>query len=137
MAKRAGFTMVELLVVIGIIGLLMAFLVPNLMGVRDRGREMAVKGVMHTLQLAIEAYNMENESYPPAKNTGVETLANNYLLPAGYLASIPKNPFTGLVYKDSDASGKIIYDCDIDKGTYTLTGYGRGGLRKILELTNL
>ncbi|MGB9613591.1 MAG: type II secretion system protein, partial [Candidatus Margulisiibacteriota bacterium] len=36
---RKGFTLVEILVVIGIIGLLSVFLVPNLLGARDRAKE--------------------------------------------------------------------------------------------------
>lgn len=137
MKIRRGFTMIEMLVVIGIIGLLMAFLVPNLLSARDRGKETAVKGVLHSVQLAVEAYNMENLTYPPAKNAGMETLVNNYLKAGGYMISVPKNPFTGEQYKDGDSSGKIVYDGNIDKGTYSLTAYGRGGLRKIQELSEL
>jgi type II secretory pathway pseudopilin PulG len=129
--------MIELLVVIGIIGILTAFLVVNLSGARDRAKEAGVKMVMHNLQLAVEAYNMENETYPPVKETAVETLCTNYLLSGGYIAAIPKNPFTGLPYKDGDASGKVIYQFDATAVNYTITGYGRSGLKKIQELTAL
>ena len=135
--KKNGFTMIELLVVIGIIGLLAVFLVPNLMSARDRAKEAAVKGVLHSVQLAVEAYNLENETYPLEANIGLESLARNYLVPGGYLASIPKNPFTGLEYRDSDLAGKIIYSYNNSSGTYALKGYNRTGLRKIQELSNL
>ncbi len=134
---RKGFTMIELLVVIAIIGLLAAFLVPNLMGAKDRAKETAVKGVMHSVQLAIEAYEIENMTYPPVRNIAMESLCRNYLMAGGFMAGVPTNPFTGQEYKDADAAGKIIFDYDDVTGKYTLAGYGRTGLNKIQELTNI
>ena len=132
---RKGFTLVEILVVIGIIGLLSVFLVPNLLGARDRAKEAAVKGVMHSVQLAIEAYQMENEVYPIGTNVPLESLCKNYLMGGGYIASVPKNPFTGVVYTDADVAGKIVYNYDNATGAYTLTGYKRNGTAKLLELS--
>jgi general secretion pathway protein G len=127
----------EMLVVIGIIGLLAVFLVPNLLGAKDRAKEASVKAVMHSVQLAVEAYEMENEVYPIANNLPLESLCRNYLMAGGYIASVPKNPFTGQEYKDGDAAGRIIYNYDQASGKYTLTAYGRSSLRKIQELSNL
>ncbi len=135
--KNKGFTLVEVLVVIGIIGLLMVFLVPNLLGSQDRAKEAAVKAVMHSVQLAVEAYNMENGTYPVAHNITLKNLSENYLLPGGYLSSTPKNPFTGLEYADSDVAGKITYNYNDLEGSYKITGYKRNGSSKILELTNM
>lgn len=132
---RKGFTLVEILVVIGIIGLLSVFLVPNLLGARDRAKEAAVKSVMHTVQLAIEAYQMENDVYPVATNVPLESLCKNYLMVGGYIAVVPKNPFTGKEYKDSDVVGRIIYNYDNATGSYTLVGYKRNGVSKLLELS--
>jgi len=137
MRAKNGFTLIELLIVMGIIGLLAVFLVPNLLGAKDRGKETAVKAVMHSVQLAVEAYQMENETYPLDNNVALESFCNNYLMPGGYMASVPKNPFTGATYKDADVAGKIIYGYDQNSGKYTITGYGRTALRKILELTNM
>jgi len=137
MKMKKGFTMVELLVVIGIIGLLAVFLVPNLLGGRDRAKEVAVKGVLHTTQLAVEAYEMENLVYPLEKSIALESLAKKYLIAGGYLASVPRNPFTGKDYKDSDKAGKIIYSYDDKTGRYTLKAYSRSGLRVIQELINI
>lgn len=135
--RSKGFSLLELLVVIGIIGLLAGFLVPNLLGAKDRAKEAAVKGVMHSVQLAIEAYEMENEVYPLDKNVPLESLCRNYLIAGNYVSSVPRNPFTGMEYKDADVAGRIVYSCDEATGKYTLVGYNRNGSRKILELTNL
>lgn len=137
MKNRKGFTLFELLIVMAIIGLLLGFLVPNLLGAKDRAKETAVKSVMHSLQLAVEAYDMENEIYPMETNVAVANLCNNYLIPGGYVAGIPKNPFTGIAYTDSDAAGKIIYNYDSTTGGYTLKGYNRSGIKEIQELTNI
>lgn len=135
--RRNGFTMIELLVVIGIIGLLAVFLVPNLMGARDRAKEAAVKGVMHSVQIAIEAYEMENNTYPLETSIALESLCKNYLMAGEYISSVPKNPFTGKEYTDADAAGKIIYSYDDSTIKYTISGYNRTGLKKIQELSNM
>ena len=116
MRNRKGFTMVELLAVMGIIGLLVVFLVPNLLGAKDRGKEAAVKGVMHSIQLAIEAYDLENSIYPLETNIALASLCNNYLLAGDYVAAIPKNPYSGEEYKDADVAGKIVYSYDQTSG---------------------
>ncbi|MBU0672553.1 MAG: type II secretion system GspH family protein, partial [Candidatus Margulisbacteria bacterium] len=131
------FTIMEILVVIGIISLLAVFLVPNLLGAKDRAKETAVKGVMHSVQLAIEAYEMENQIYPVDNNLPLESLCKNYLMAGVYVAAVPKNPFTGQQYKDSDAAGRIIYNYDAATGKYTMTGYNRSGTKKIQELSNM
>ncbi|MCU0641181.1 MAG: type II secretion system GspH family protein [Candidatus Margulisbacteria bacterium] len=134
---RKGFTLVEILVVIGIISLLAVFLVPNLLGARDRAKEAAVKGVMHSVQLALEAYQMENDVYPIAKNIALESLCKNYLMSGDYLGAVPKNPFTGMPYTDADLAGKVVYSYDDTTGKYMLTGYKRNGLSKLQELSNM
>ena len=134
---KKGFTLMEILVVIGIIGLLAVFLVPNLLGARDRAKETAVKAVMHSVQLAVEAYQMENEVYPLGTNIPLESLCKNYLIGGGYIAVVPKNPFTGLEYTDADLMGKIMYSYNDTTGAYTLTGYKRNGTTKIIDLSNM
>lgn len=137
MFKKNGFTMIELLVVIAIIGLLAVFLVPNLMGARDRAKEASVKSVLHSVQLAVEAYELENMTFPIAQNIAVASLCDNYLVKGSYIAETPKNPFTGKTYTDADTAGKIIYNYDASNDKYTLTGYNRTGSKKIQELSNM
>lgn len=137
MRKNRGFTLIELLVVVGIISLLAVFLVPKLLGAKDRAKEAAIKGVMHSVQLAVEAYEMENLIYPLEKSIALESFCKNYLMHGGYIAGVPKNPFTGQEYKDADIAGKIIYGYEEATGKYTLIGYNRAGTKKIQELSNM
>ncbi len=132
-----AFTLIELLVVIAIISIIAAFMMPNFIGVQDRAKEASVKAVMHSVQLAVEAYNMENESYPMGNDITLRELCDNYLIQGGYLTSIPKNPFTGQDYSASDKAGKIIYYYDDSSGAYKIEGYKRNGSSSILELSNM
>jgi len=132
-----AFTLIELLVVIAIISIIAAFMMPNFIGVQDRAREAGVKAVMHSVQLAIEAYNMENESYPMGSNISLRELLDNYLIQGGYVTAVPKNPFTGSEYATSDKAGKIVYLYDDTNGVYKLMGYKRNGFSKLLELSNM
>ncbi len=135
--KRKAFTLIEVLVVITIIGILIAFLAPRLLSFQDRGKETAVKAVMHSTELAVESYNMENETYPVGKNITLKNLCENYLMAGAYIGSVPVNPFTGKEYTDDDAAGRIVYTYDEATGKYTIAGYKRDGASKLLELTNM
>jgi len=134
---RKGFTLIELLIVICVIGILSAFLYPTFTGVQDRAREAGVKSVMHSVQTAVEAYNMENGSYPVAAGVTLKELHENYLKVAGVMNTVPKNPFTGKEYTEADSAGKVIYSFDADKNVYTISGFKKNGIAKITELTNL
>ncbi len=136
MDKKKGFTLLELLIVVGIIGILAVFLMPAFVGVRERAKEAGVRSVMHTVQLAVESYNLENMTYPIASNISLKNLFDNYLTGPGYLVNLPKNPFTGKPYTESDTSGKVVYDYDTTKNTYKITGYKKNGSTILQELTS-
>ena len=112
-------------------------MIPSFMGVQDKAKEAAVKSVMRSVQYGVESYNMENETYPIAKDITLKNLYDNYLAPGVYMAGLPKNPFTGKPYTEGDSAGKIMYTFDDNTGKYLITGYKRSGTGKILELTNM
>lgn len=134
---KKGFTLIEMLIVICVIGILAAFLFPTFTSVQNRAKEAGVKSVMHSVQTAVEAYNMENGTYPVTTSTTLKTLYDNYLKVAEVMNTLPKNPFTGKEYSESDSAGKIIYDYDTAKSVYTIAGYKKNGTSKVMELTNL
>lgn len=63
--KRRGFTLVEMLVVIAIIGTLMSLLLPAVNQAREYARQVACKTKLHNLHIAMEAHHVQYGCYPP------------------------------------------------------------------------
>ncbi|MDP2638084.1 MAG: type II secretion system protein [Candidatus Levybacteria bacterium] len=62
--KSRGFSLVELLVAIGIIGVLASFLLANFVGVRERARDSVRKSNLRQIQSALEFYRSDQSLYP-------------------------------------------------------------------------
>jgi len=70
-SKQAGFSLVELLVVIFIIGILAALLVTNLAGARDRAEDSKAKANLAELKKALRIYYNDYQSYPAASSGSI------------------------------------------------------------------
>ncbi|MBW3598286.1 MAG: prepilin-type N-terminal cleavage/methylation domain-containing protein [Planctomycetes bacterium] len=64
-SPRPGFTLVEMLVVIVIIGLLAAILIPAIYAAVTNAREAAISAEITQLEMAVESYKNANNDYPP------------------------------------------------------------------------
>lgn len=84
----AGFTLIELMVVIVIIGILVAIALPNFIGATDRARLANVKANAHTVQAMVETYSVDNANRYPVNVAHLQAEATS----AGYWKDI-KNPF--------------------------------------------
>ena len=82
---ESGFTLVELMIVMLIIGVLAAIAIPSYMSSIKNAREAVLKEDLHVLRQAIDAYTNDKEKAPQSLDD---------LVSSGYLKSIPMDPMT-------------------------------------------
>jgi len=140
--SRAGFTLIELMVVVVVIGILATLGISSFMNMQARSKEARVKGNCHTVQLTAEDFSVQNDGVYAADlgttlMTG-ETLID--LLPGG---APLQNPFTLAVTEPivgaAATVGQTGYssvdpDGDGNPDGYAVTGYGENQL--ILTVTS-
>ncbi len=84
-SSESGFTLLELMVVMLIIGVLMAIAVPKYAAAIKSAHEAVLKEDLHVMRQAIDSYTMDKQKAPQSLQDLVE---------AGYLKKIPSDPMT-------------------------------------------
>ncbi len=65
MRNKKGFTLIELMIVVVIIGILAALAIPRFMAASKKAKVSEAKGILKQVYVASEAYYQENGEYPP------------------------------------------------------------------------
>jgi general secretion pathway protein G len=98
MDSQKGFSLIEIMIVVVILGILASIVVPNLMGHPDEARKVKAKQDVLIIQNALDLYKLDNGSYP-STDQGLLALVekpdtnptpNNW---KQYLKSLPKDPW--------------------------------------------
>jgi general secretion pathway protein G len=99
---QRGFTLIEIMVVVVIMGILAALVVPKLMGRADDARITAARQDISSIMQALKLYKLDNQRYPTTEQ-GLQALvtkpttgpAANGWKSGGYIEKLPKDPWGG------------------------------------------
>ncbi len=126
MTKSRGFSLIEILVVLVIMGLLVSIIAPNVLGRADEARVQKVFADFSAIETALRLYRLDNYAYPSSEQ-GLRALQERPTLapvPAnwrqgGYLESLPIDPW----------GNPYLYLSPGQQGDYDIFSFGADGVR--------
>jgi general secretion pathway protein G len=121
MQKAKGFTLIELMIVVVILGLLATVIMPRILDRPDKARRDVAKAEIRTLQSTLALFKTDTGRFPTTAE-GLQALVTNPGIPnydsGGYLDSYPRDPWGNpYVYLCPGLNGK----------DYDLESYGKDG----------
>lgn len=144
---KRGFTLIELLIVVAIISILAAIAVPNFLEAQTRSKVSRTFSDMRTISVAVEAYCVDHNEYPPRHYGSDDPTQNSdhfvpdlatrlrdmqkITTPVAYLSSLPKDtlekvvpaPLNIIDYYDTVQTWRALNYLAIIRGTIRTSGY--------------
>lgn len=134
-----GFTLIELMVVIVILGILAGLIIPRIMGRPDEARQTKARIMIEGIETAMKLYRLDNGFYPTTEQglralveaSTIQPIPRNWR-EGGYLekGKVPKDPW----------GNDFVYLCPGTQGEFDLMSYGAdgqpGGEGKNKDITN-
>ena len=123
--RQSGFTLIEIMVVVVIIGILASVVVPRIMDNPDKARTAKAKNDIRALESALDIYRLDNFVYPTT-DQGLEALVTMPTISpeppnwkqGGYIKKLSKDPWGNEYLYLNDGSGVIeIYSLRADGAT--------------------
>ena len=138
-ADRRGFTLIEIMVVMVILGILAGLIIPRIMGRPEEARRTKARIQIESIETALKLYKLDNGSYPTTEQ-GLQALVEppsvgklaNAWREGGYLekGKVPKDPW----------DNEYVYLCPGIHGDFDLVSYGAdgetGGEGKDMDINN-
>jgi len=138
-ADRRGFTLIEIMVVMVILGILAGLIIPRIMGRPEEARRTKARIQIESIETALKLYKLDNGSYPTTEQ-GLQALVEppsvgklaSAWREGGYLEKgrVPKDPW----------DNEYVYLCPGIHGDLDLVSYGAdgetGGEGKDMDINN-
>ena len=105
----AGFTLIELIVVIAIIGILATFVVPNVMGRTDQAKVAKVKSDFKALDTQCKMFRADHGRYPDSIDELLSPPTDPNGITIDYLSSEPLDPWTNEIYFFEMIDGRPVF----------------------------
>lgn len=123
-SRQGGFTLMEIMVVVVIIGILAALIVPNVVGRQEQAQRVKAQQDLRALESALDLYRMDNFRYPTTEQ-GLEALVEKPNYPpepknyntGGYIKRLPTDPW----------GNEYVYLSPGRNGPYDLSSLGADG----------